>query len=109
MNPKNISSAILLFGLLSVLIPPVSVEAQAPRKAQIVFSSDRDRDLEIYVMNTDGKNPRNLTNHPASDFAPAWSPDGRKNRVCIKKARREFRYLRDGCEGRKCSKTHESS
>ena len=41
-----------------------NVWAQAPRKAQIAFSSDRDRNLEIYVMDTDGKNQRNLTNHP---------------------------------------------
>jgi Tol biopolymer transport system component len=30
-------------------------------------------------MDADGKNPRNLTNHPAGDGgAPIWSPDGGK-------------------------------
>lgn len=32
--------------------------------------------FEIYVMNADGTNAYNLTNHPASDITPVWSPDG---------------------------------
>src|SRR5436309_3255678 len=31
---------------------------------------------DIYVMNADGTNQHNLTNSGASDYAPAWSPDG---------------------------------
>lgn len=42
----------------------------------IAFTSDRDGNQEIYVMNADGTNPRNLTNHMANDSAPTWSPDG---------------------------------
>ena len=44
---------------------------------QIVFVSDREVDgnHEIYVMNADGSNPRNLTNHPEDDTAPAWFGD----------------------------------
>ena len=42
----------------------------------IAFVSDRDGNPDIYVANADGTNPRNLTNHPASDLGPAWSPDG---------------------------------
>ena len=33
---------------------------------------------EIYIMNTDGTGLTNLTNHPAQDGSPAWSPDGSK-------------------------------
>jgi Tol biopolymer transport system component len=33
-------------------------------------------DDEIFVMEADGKNPVNLTNHPEWDFMPAWSSDG---------------------------------
>ena len=33
---------------------------------------------EIYVMNADGSNQRNVTNHPAEDVLPDWSPDGKK-------------------------------
>jgi TolB protein len=31
---------------------------------------------EVFVANADGSNARNLTNHPAFDGWPAWSPDG---------------------------------
>ena len=60
------------FALLS------NVWTQAPKKAQIAFSSDRNDNDEIYVMDIDGKNPRNLTNHPGHDLSPAWSPDGQR-------------------------------
>ena len=72
MNRKRISHAIvLLLGLLSTLVLSVNIEAQVPRKAQIAFVSDRDGNSEIYVMDTNGKNQRNLTNHPAGDTAPS--------------------------------------
>ncbi len=58
----------------------------SPDGRQIAFSSNRDRAWEfegwdnrdVYVMNTDGTNPINLTNHPAEDGSPAWSPDGKR-------------------------------
>src|SRR5262249_32060415 len=31
---------------------------------------------EVFVANADGSEPRNLTNDPAFDGWPAWSPDG---------------------------------
>ena len=31
----------------------------------------------IYVMDTDGQNPRNLSNDAVDDRGPSWSPDGR--------------------------------
>ena len=33
---------------------------------------------EIYVMDADGSNPQNLTNNPADDGFPSWSPDGKQ-------------------------------
>jgi TolB protein len=32
---------------------------------------------EIFVANSDGTNSRNITNSPAFDGWPAWSPDGK--------------------------------
>jgi TolB protein len=38
--------------------------------------SDRDGNPEIYIMNADGSNQTRITNNPAGDSSPAWSPDG---------------------------------
>jgi TolB protein len=44
----------------------------------IVFQSNRDGNNEIYLMDGDGSGSVNLTNNPADDFLPVWSPDGKK-------------------------------
>ena len=46
------------------------------RRSQIAFSSTRDGDFDIYVMDADGGNVRQLTNDPEWDASPSWSPDG---------------------------------
>ncbi len=46
----------------------------SPDGSQIAFSSDRDGNSEIYIMNADGSNPHNITNNFAGDYTPAWSP-----------------------------------
>ena len=50
----------------------------SPDGAKIAFTSMRDGDREIYVMNADGSGQTRLTNNPAEDSQPAWSPDGSK-------------------------------
>jgi len=47
-----------------------------PILGQIAFTSDRDGDSNIYVMDADGGNVRQLTDDPKQDVDPAWSPDG---------------------------------
>ena len=44
----------------------------------IAFQSNRDGNVEIYVMNADGSGLTRLTNSPGADAVPNWSPDGRK-------------------------------
>lgn len=43
---------------------------------RIAFHSDRDGEIDIYVMNADGSEARRLTDAPGRDFEPHWSPDG---------------------------------
>lgn len=43
----------------------------------IVFTSNRDGDLEIYVMDADGKNQRRITKGNGYDGGPFFSPDGK--------------------------------
>ncbi len=48
----------------------------SPDGTQIAFTSTRDDNGDIFVMNADGTNPINITNHPAGDGSPAWYPIG---------------------------------
>ena len=50
--------------------------AKAPRNAKIAFTSNRDGNWDIYIMNADGSQQVNLTEHAAADFNPTWSPSG---------------------------------
>jgi len=54
------------------------VELPARQKSKIAFTSYRDLNDEVYVMNADGTEQTNLTRHPAMDGAPSWSPDGQR-------------------------------
>ena len=49
----------------------------ADRRTKIAFTSMRDGNTEIYVMDGDGKNQRRVTVNPTYDRYPAWSPDGK--------------------------------
>ena len=63
---------------LFLLSHSASVYAQAPETEKIVFVSKRDGNAEIYSMNPDGSQQVNLTQHPAEDYNPAWSPNGKQ-------------------------------
>jgi TolB protein len=61
--------------------PPLSGE---PTDGGILFSSKRDGDFEIYLIDPDGSDVRQLTRNEsqgeneADDGSPSWSPDGRR-------------------------------
>ena len=48
----------------------------SPDGSQIAFVGVREQNLDIWVMDVDGSNVRNLTRHIADDTNPQWSPDG---------------------------------
>jgi Tol biopolymer transport system component len=52
-----------------------SPAGQVPR---IAFVSDRDGNSDIYVMNPDSSGLTRLTENPAEDAYPTWSPDRRQ-------------------------------
>ena len=49
-----------------------------PDGSKIVFTSKRDGNYEIYVMNADGTDRAQLTDDDNWDWQPTWSPDGTK-------------------------------
>ena len=61
-----------IFSLLSTIALCIST----PTNADIVFQSNRDGHSNIYVMNDDGRNVRQLTDSPFRDSQATWSPDG---------------------------------
>ena len=63
-------SVFLFCGGISVIY------ANAPTSEKIVFTSTRDGNSEIYIMNSDGSEQINLSRDNAEDFDPVWSPDG---------------------------------
>ncbi|GAH70395.1 unnamed protein product, partial [marine sediment metagenome] len=56
----------------------ITEETKKTEIGKIAFVSDRDGNWEIYVMNADGSEQTRLTNDPALDGCPIWSPDGKK-------------------------------
>jgi len=76
-----------VFAALAVLVMPVQAQAAFPgNNGKIAFSDTRDDtnpsgcgsscNYEIYSINPDGTEVSRLTNDPAYDLYPAWSPDG---------------------------------
>ena len=68
-----------VFFLLNVLVlhtTVCSVFAKAPTTPKILFTSVRDRNYGVYIMNPDGSEQRNLTHHRANDLNAVWSPTG---------------------------------
>lgn len=54
----------------------------SPDGKRIVFTSDRDGDLELYAMDLDGRNVLRLTNSPGYDGGAFFSPDSK--RICYR-------------------------
>ena len=62
----------------ALTVQPTPTETPAPVVGRIAFTSKRDGNFDIYVMNADGSGVIRLTDDPASDGLPIWSLDGQK-------------------------------
>ena len=70
---------VLIFSFLLLMLMRggvCQVFAETPTTPKILFTSTRDGNHEVYMMNPDGSEQVNLTQHPATDFEAAWSPTG---------------------------------
>lgn len=72
------SCLLLLALLLFAVLPGVgaTTEKGVQPRGQIAFVSDRAGENDLYVIDADGSNLRNLTANEVSDGKPVWSPDG---------------------------------
>ncbi len=57
---------------------PTPTPSPLPGGGRIAYTSNREGKYDLYLMNADGSEPRRLTNTPAEELHPAWSPDGRR-------------------------------
>ena len=67
-------AATVVFSLLIQM--QFATSGHADGRPKIAFSSTRDGNSEIYVMDSDGRNQVRLTDDPANDLDSSWSPDG---------------------------------
>ena len=71
--------ACLWCALAGPVFDHASAQNSAASNGRIAFVSNRNGPPgEIYVMNPDGSDQRNITNSPVSETRPAFSPDGKK-------------------------------
>jgi len=62
--------------------PTLPATTPTPQTAErIAFTTERDGNREVYVMNVDGTDLHNLTRHPAQDGDVSWAP--RRDRLAF--------------------------
>ena len=66
----------ILFTILAAFLLSACVAPPETQTHQLAFESYRDGDAEIYIIDTSGENLVQLTDDPAYDGVPSWSPDG---------------------------------
>ena len=72
---------LLVFAISTLFVLTVGVSllfAQAPTTPKILFTSSRDGNREVYIMNPDGSEQVRLTKHPGNDLQAVWSPMGER-------------------------------
>ena len=70
---------LLVFVILTLLVLNIGISpvfAKAPTTPKILFTSARDGNYEVYIMNPDGSEQVNLTQHRGADVEAVWSPTG---------------------------------
>src|SRR5207253_40625 len=79
---RNVSNVWWLAAVLGLALAGCGSDSTAPSgrpaAGQIAFTTDRDGNVDIYLMHADGSGVTRLTNNPARDFWPVGWPDGRQ-------------------------------
>jgi DNA-binding SARP family transcriptional activator len=81
--------------------------AWSPDGARIAFTADVRGAPDVFVVDFDGGNLRDLTRHPAWDGQPAWSPDGEQLAFVSRRGDRTDLYAMrpDGGDLRRLTRT----
>jgi TolB protein len=73
----GISAAEVVAHTLANDLVQVFTGRQGPFLSRIAYISDQTGDSELWVMDWNGKNKKQLTKHNSLALAPTWSPDGK--------------------------------
>jgi TolB protein len=73
----GISAAQVVAHTLANDLVRVFTGRQGPILSRIAFISDRTGESELWVMDWNGENQKQLTKHNSLALAPTWSPDGK--------------------------------
>ena len=96
----------------TAMLQPTASPSPAPDEfGKIAYASDIDGDFDIWLVNADGSNPRQLTENTVMDGSPAWSPDGsRIVFVSNRDGNNEIYSMKaDGSEVRRLTNTPDAS
>jgi Tol biopolymer transport system component len=80
LEAMTVRRPIVLATLTLVLVGsgwPTILHALASDRPVIAFTSHRSGNMDVWLMEADGSNPRRLTSTGAGDRHPTWAPDGR--------------------------------
>jgi serine/threonine protein kinase len=76
-------AGLAIFALVAAVLLAISGSSDTRQMASlpvigplIAFEADKDGNKEIYATDLTGQPSWRLTNHPAMDWGPSWSPDG---------------------------------
>lgn len=109
-RPQPLAHAVrMLAPVLPAPVPtPVALAQELP--GRIAFASQRDGNWELYVMKPgQPATVRRLTDDPADDLYPAWSPDGRQLAFTSRRDGNAEIYVLDAATGAARRVTHQPS
>src|SRR5581483_8117322 len=78
MGRQALAASIALVAVLAVASSVGARHAGQSASGRIAFTSEKDGNKDIYVVNADGSGLERLTSEKGDDEFPAWSRDGRR-------------------------------
>lgn len=91
-----------------LLLTPTATAPPLYSQGRLAYSSNRDGDFEVYVLDMRGGQLTRLTDHPAADRSPKWSPDGRQLVFVSDRSGNDDLYLTSGSRGEPIQLTSDS-